>query len=159
MVVNVEIVFSRTCGSCTACCTHLPIPANVVSAPPKAAGESCPHLCKAGCVIYQDRPAICARFQCAWLANLDWPEEWRPEQSGLLCLRELMDDGSPAALVSEIRPGALLEPIAQEILLHLLENTRRVVVVAPDGSRHLMIGSYEPQAAPKREMAPLRLVA
>jgi hypothetical protein len=70
-----------------------------------------------------------------------------------------MDDGSPAALVSEVQPGALLEPVAQEILLHLLENTRRVVVLAPDGSRHLMFGSYEPQAAPKREMAPLRLVA
>lgn len=70
-----------------------------------------------------------------------------------------MDDGSPAALVSEVRPGALLEPAAQDILLELLENTRHVVVVAPDGSRHLMFGSYEPQAAPKREMAPLRLVA
>lgn len=137
----------------------MPIPADVVSASPKAAGEPCPHLCTSGCAIYRNRPAVCARFQCAWLACNDWPEEWRPEQSGLLCLRELMDDGSPAALVAEVRPGALLEPVAEEILLKLLQNTRRVVVVAPDGSRHLMFGSFEPEPAPKREPAPLRLVA
>jgi len=64
-------------------------------------------------------------------------------------------------LVSETRPGALLEPLAKEILLHLLQNTSHVVVVAPDGRRHLMLGSYKPDATPKpeTEASPLRIAA
>lgn len=144
MVVNVEIVISRTCGSCTVCCTHLPIPAQIVSAAAKPAGEACPHLCRAGCGIYSRRPEVCSRFQCAWLADGDWPEEWRPDLSGLLCLRETLHDGSAGALVAETRPGALLEPQGEAILLALLRNTRRVVVAGPDGKRYLMYGADEP---------------
>jgi hypothetical protein len=80
----------------------------------------------------------------------------------LLCLREFLADGLPAALVSETRPGALLEPAAKEILLRLLEYTSRVVVVGPDGKRHLMFGSYVAEAAPVIEAEtapPLRLAA
>ena len=51
----------------------------------------------------------------------------------------------------ETRPGALLEPQGEAILLALLANTRRVVVLAPDGKRHLMYGAGEPCAAPQAE--------
>ena len=148
MASDDALVLSFGCGSCTACCTHLPIPARIVSPAAKPAGEPCPHLCQSGCSIYQQRPDICARFQCAWLANGDWPEEWRPDRSGLLCLRETLADGLSGALVMETRPGALVEPLAKEILLQLLENTRRVVVAAPDGKRYLMYGAFETAAAP-----------
>ena len=154
VVVNVEIVFSRTCGSCTVCCTQLPIPAQVVSAAAKPAGEACLHLCRSGCGIYQHRPDVCTRFQCAWLADGDWPDEWRPDLSGVLCLRETLADGSTGALVTETRPGALLEPQGEAILLALLRNTRRVVVAGPDGKRYLMHGADEPLPSAKIETAP-----
>jgi hypothetical protein len=162
VTVRLKIYYGRECGDCSECCTHLGIPAHVVSAAAKPAGEGCRHLCDSGCGIYDARPGVCARFRCAWLADHDWPDAWRPDQSGLLCLREFLDDGLPAALVSETRPGALLEPAAKEILLRLLENTSRVVVVGPDGKRHLMVGSYATEAAPAIEAEtppPLRLAA
>ena len=162
MAVRLKIYYGRECGECAACCKHLFIPANVVSAAAKPAGEACPHLGGAGCGIYDGRPSVCSRFRCGWLADDEWPDDWRPDVSGLLCLREFLDNGLPAALVSETRPGALLEPLAKEILLHLLQNTSHVVVVAPDGRRHLMLGSYKPGAAPKPETEaapPLRIAA
>jgi hypothetical protein len=127
----------------------MPIPARIVSAEAKPAGQPCPHLCGAGCGVYQRRPEVCSRFQCAWLADGDWPEDWRPDLSGLLCLRERLADGSSGALVVETRPGALLEPQGEAILLALLENTRRVVVLAPDGKRYLMYGASEPAGQPQ----------
>ncbi len=100
---------SRACGGCSACCVVLPIPAGEVGPGPKAAGAPCPHLCVAGCAIYASRPALCAKFRCAWLADPSWPETWRPDRSGLLCLREKLEGGVPAAVVYEIVPGATLD--------------------------------------------------
>lgn len=153
MPVYSSLPILRQCGECTACCTRLPIPPGIVSLEAKPAGAPCPHLCQAGCSIYALRPDICSRFQCAWLADGAWPGEWRPDRSGLLCLREILADGYPAALVMEARPGALLEPLAEAILLRLLQGARRVVVIAPDGSRHLMHGSYDPPAAAPQALA------
>ena len=137
----------RACGDCTACCTHLPIPAGIVGPAAKLAGAPCHHLSKSGCGIYDDRPAVCARFRCAWLAATDWPAAWRPDQSGLLCLREILPDGKPGALVQETRPGALLEPEAKDILLALMHSCAVVVVVGPDGRRRLMHGCWTPDVA------------
>ena len=139
------ILDQRACGDCTACCTHLPIGEGVVGAEAKPSGVACPHLASRGCGIYDDRPVVCSRFRCAWLAAKNWPEAWRPEQSGLLCLREMLPDGKPGALVQEIRSGALLAPQAPDILLALMRTCAVVVVVGPDGQRRLMHGCWAPQ--------------
>jgi hypothetical protein len=143
--VPLPVVAQRRCGDCTVCCTHLPIPEKVVAETAKPAGVPCPHLSLGGCGIYQNRPDVCSRFRCAWLSAEDWPETWRPEQSGLLCLREILPDGKPGSLVLESRAGALLEPQAKDILLALMRSCSVVVVVGPDGKRRRMHGCWAPE--------------
>lgn len=109
----------------------------------KPAGAPCPHLNQSGCGVYPDRPAVCSRFRCAWLANRAWPETWRPDKSGLLCLRETLPDGTPGSLVLESRAGALLEAPAKEILLALMRVCATVVVAGPDGRLRLMRGCWQ----------------
>ena len=102
----------HTCGNCHACCINLPIPAGEVSMNIKPPGVRCPHLAENGCQVYSSRPQMCSQFSCTWLAESSWPEAWRPEQSGLLCLQEDIDNGVSAALVYEIAPKALERPSA-----------------------------------------------
>jgi hypothetical protein len=37
-----------------------------------------------GCTIYDTRPRECGTFYCAWLFVGDIPDEWRPDESGLV---------------------------------------------------------------------------
>lgn len=87
----------RSCSGCVSCCRVYRIP--ILE---KRAGQ----LCAAaepghGCTIYPDRPPICRRFACRWLASdpgefQDW---WQPLQSGaVLSLHEHPNDGDPLAL-------------------------------------------------------------
>lgn len=75
---------SRQCGSCHACCVHVPMPDMG-----KPVGTPCQylkgrHACSAGsCSIYDQRPAECATYQCAWLEGF-FPTGMRPDKSGLL---------------------------------------------------------------------------
>lgn len=124
---------SRVCRPCTACCTRLPIPAGVIGPRRKPAREDCPHLGAAACNVYPPPYKACLDFCCAWLGNRDWAEAWRPDRSGLLCLREEIEAGLPAAAVYEIRPGALQEPAAVEIIAALKRTT--VVIALVDGQR------------------------
>ena len=129
----------RTCGPCTACCTHLPIPAGQVSAVEKPAGVVCQHVCEHGCAIYPDRPQMCVEFCCAWLTDASWPDSWRPRESGLLCLRESLDGVGFAGLIYEIVAGALQTPTAEKIIARLLAACEMVVLVAESGRRETLI--------------------
>lgn len=128
------------CGDCHACCIHLPISENEVCTNAKPAGVKCPHLADHGCQIYSSRPSSCRQFQCVWLTETSWPIAWRPEQSGLLCLREEIDNGVSAALVYEIEAGALARPTTEPILASLAESTAVVALVNDLGQRRLLRG-------------------
>ena len=53
------------CGSCTACCRVFDIPEIK-----KPAGKWCEHCAIGkGCKIYEDRPSMCAEFECLWLLS------------------------------------------------------------------------------------------
>jgi hypothetical protein len=136
----------RLCGSCTGCCTHLPIPAGQVSPGGKPAGVDCAHLCQSGCRIYSQRPQACVDFACAWLDDADWPEAWRPDRSGLLCLTAHLNGAVPAALVYEIRPRALSSRDAREILAQLELTNAIVVVVDSEQCRRRISGAWLPDA-------------
>jgi hypothetical protein len=135
----------------------LPIPEGVVGASAKPSGLPCPHLTDSGCGIYSRRPTVCTRFRCAWLAADDWPDAWRPDQSGLLCLHEILPDGRPGSLVMETRTGALLEPNAKHILLGLMRVSAVVVVIGPDRRARSMHGSWDLETV--RDAAPVRKAA
>ncbi len=130
---------ASSCRPCAACCVFLPIPAGQISPGDKPAGIPCSRLNAAGCGAYAGRPELCQRFRCAWLADASWPELWRPDRSGLLCLREEIDAELLAAAVYEIRPGAVQETAAEEILDELANTAALVVLVDNQhGQRRLL---------------------
>jgi hypothetical protein len=70
----------RECGSCTACCTLLPVKEFPLIKP---AGKPCPHVIEGmGCAIYFNKPRVCSGWACVWLfgkyakeCNLPRPDE------------------------------------------------------------------------------------
>lgn len=119
----------RRCGSCTVCCVALPVPEGHLEMGSKPAGVPCTNLDSAGCRKYGTRPTACRNFFCAWLADRSWPGAWRPDRSGLLCLREELESGLVGAAVYEVRPDALDSPESQAILQALYATTTIVVVI------------------------------
>jgi hypothetical protein len=70
----------RTCGSCQMCCWLFCVPEM-----DKARHENCKHQGEHGCTIHdQPRPDICTDFLCAWYQQPWWPEEMRPDRSGVI---------------------------------------------------------------------------
>ncbi len=130
----------RSCGDCHACCIHLPVPAGEVCRNAKPAGVECPHLLEHGCQIYPKRPTTCRQFNCVWLTEPSWPLAWRPEQSGLLCLREKIDGGVSAALVYEIQQGSLARPTTEAVLAKLKDSTAIVALVNLQRQRQVLRG-------------------
>lgn len=120
---------SRQCGSCQLCCSCFPIPAGMIGPGEKPAGVACPHLGDSGCRRYAQRPQLCKDFRCAWHVDASWPDEWRPDRSGLLCLRETLSGGLLAAAVFETRPGALESDLGQQIIAALRQSTSVVATV------------------------------
>jgi hypothetical protein len=70
-------VRGRKCGSCTLCCTLLP----VVSLD-KGANTRCRHQSWKGCRIYPDRPFECRFFSCRWLIDESAGKMRRPDKTG-----------------------------------------------------------------------------
>jgi hypothetical protein len=72
----------KECGTCFACCIQLGI-----EELRKWPGRACKHLDGAipdkRCSIYEKRPQACSRYRCLWL-NSDLPDEYKPENSGIL---------------------------------------------------------------------------
>lgn len=75
----------RHCDSCTVCCTELKIETLEFR---KAANTSCPHLCAAGCGIYETRPPVCQQFLCGWRLFAELTDDWRPDRGGVLVMRK-----------------------------------------------------------------------
>ena len=123
-----------------ACCIRLPIPAGEVGPERKPPGVTCPRLSASGCQIYARRPKLCVDFQCTWLADASWPEPWRPDRSGVMCLRETIDDDMPAAAVYEVRRGALDEPIVAEIIEELKRTTAVIALIDREQERRCLLG-------------------
>jgi hypothetical protein len=74
----------RTCGTCTLCCTLLP-----VKELEKPSFAPCPLVrdvpsAKPGCSIYERRPSGCRMWSCVWLASPDVPVEFRPDHVGFV---------------------------------------------------------------------------
>jgi hypothetical protein len=79
----------RACGPCNACCVVLKIATPQLH---KKARTPCPHLTGAGCGIYAARPGVCQQFLCGWRLFADLGDDWRPDLSGVLILRNAPDE-------------------------------------------------------------------
>lgn len=79
----IPIFPGKSCGSCDACCTTVP-----VSEIGLKAYTRCPNLrgmpdMRPGCSIYPTRPGSCMRWSCSWLTS-DLPDEFRPDRFGVV---------------------------------------------------------------------------
>ena len=70
---------NRECGECNACCVWLKGDAYGHEF---GKGKPCNFL-KNNCSIYETRPEVCKKYQCAWLQGL-FPESLRPDKSKVL---------------------------------------------------------------------------
>lgn len=69
--------FKRACGSCTSCCSLVP-----VESLKKPAGQRCRfQRIGRGCAIYSNRPLDCRAWSCKWLTNDDTADLRRPDFS------------------------------------------------------------------------------
>ena len=143
---------THVCENCSACCTHLSIPVGDVGPGIKPAGIPCPNLTAAGCRIYGRRPKTCVDFACAWLDDTDWAASWRPDRSGLFCLRAEIEPGIPAAAVYELWPNALQPPVAAEILTELKRTTMVIALINAQQQRQKLLGNWV--ASPSQPTVP-----
>jgi hypothetical protein len=70
----------RVCGECSLCCKII-----AVDVLQKPAGVWCGHCLKtSGCSIYGRRPDECRQFNCGWLVNPEFGDEWYPRRSKMV---------------------------------------------------------------------------
>ena len=70
----------RTCGSCTLCCKVM-----AITALKKPMNKWCEFCDKgAGCKIYPSRPSECQTFDCLWLKDETFPDEFKPQRSRIV---------------------------------------------------------------------------
>lgn len=90
-----EPIRGRSCGSCKACCTQVPVD---LPSGHKEANVRCEHLCSKGCGIYQKRPTPCRYWSCRWLFDPDTAALRRPDRSGYVI------DAMPDTIIANGRP-------------------------------------------------------
>ena len=70
----------RTCGSCTLCCKVM-----AITALKKPMNKWCEFCDKGtGCKIYPTRPSECRTFDCLWLSDENFPDEFKPLRSKIV---------------------------------------------------------------------------
>lgn len=84
--VDGPLVTGRECGTCQSCCIAPAINKPEVQ---KRPGSPCLHSLQGGCNIYENRPDPCRTFFCAWRRSRDFPDDWRPDRSGVLAILEV----------------------------------------------------------------------
>jgi len=103
------LVQRRECGECQVCCIVPTIDAPDIQ---KDCGSSCRNSLQGGCGIYETRPEVCRIFYCGWRRSGDFPDDWRPDQSGIFA-------------VLEVNTLPQFKPLA--VALHLVGNPLKTV--------------------------------
>lgn len=145
----------RVCGPCTICCLHYG-----VAELAKPEGTWCRHCSAEGCAIHPTRPQPCRNFACFWLMDDSFPEDLRPDLSGLVMAFNGDDHESVVVHVDPERPDALAEPPGSATLAALLAGFERVFVVC--GTERTLLrrptGNEEPAGKAPRARAGRRRV-
>ena len=77
---------NRSCDACTSCCEGW-LSANI-KGHEMYPGRPCFYLAENKCTDYEDRPATCKSYNCAWKLEPDvFPEWMRPDLSGVIISR------------------------------------------------------------------------
>lgn len=76
---------ARECGACQVCCSVTTIDLPEIQ---KVSGSPCRHSLGGTCAIYDSRPGVCRSFYCGWRLSRDFPDDWRPDLSGIFTVLE-----------------------------------------------------------------------
>jgi hypothetical protein len=134
------VLADRSCGDCTACCIVLTVDTPDFKKP---AETPCLHLTPRGCGIHPTRPHICRTWFCAWRRIAAFPDEARPDRSGLLVslnfVREPRNCFEAVSISVRTLPGsdAVKSGMARTILDSLCDGL--VAVWFSDGSRKILM--------------------
>lgn len=125
-------VRGRQCGSCTACCTLVPVQLREGHKP---AHVRCPHLRSRGCGIYAKRPDPCKAWSCRWIMDQTTADIRRPDHAGYAIdpmLDTIMADQQPFEViqiwVDPARPHAHRDPALRDWLVATYERTGMVAL-------------------------------
>jgi hypothetical protein len=122
-------VHGRSCGSCKACCTWLPVHLPTAYKP---ANVRCTHLRSKGCNIYDRRPETCRAWSCRWLFDPCLGDVRRPDIAGFAVdplLDTLIVDGEPRAAVQVWLDPDRLDAHRDPALRAWLERVRLPAIV------------------------------
>lgn len=116
---------TRQCGDCTLCCKLMGVPELK-----KPAARWC-ELCDQGkgCSAYEERPPSCRNFQCFWLMDENFPDEFRPDRIGALA----SFNDTPDSVVLHVDPARRKAMRSREVnamIDALLKVYARVFVVS-----------------------------
>lgn len=101
-----ETLPNRPCGECTACCHFIPIDDPKLHKPTNVL---CPHVAVGqGCTVYDLRPGPCRGWECLWKALETIPQDWRPDQSGLVFRPEGLHTQPFEITVTVLEPDKML---------------------------------------------------
>lgn len=115
----------RTCGSCTLCCKLMGVPE--LKKPPARWCASCDQ--GTGCTVYAERPPSCRNFQCFWLMDENFPEEFRPDR--IHALAAFNDTPDSCVLhVDPAKPKAMRSAEVQALTDALLKTYAKVFVLS-----------------------------
>ncbi|MGA2894952.1 MAG: hypothetical protein ABSE22_18965 [Xanthobacteraceae bacterium] len=147
----------RSCGSCALCCKLLGLLDS------GKMGRWCPHCLKSsGCGIYDSRPEVCRTFNCVWLTDAEFGDEWQPTRSKIVICH--VRYGETRNLVFHVDPGWPLswreEPYYSQLKQFArngLENNgittvnvgKRVFVILPNKDVNLGICNVDDQISIK----------
>lgn len=115
---------TRTCGDCTLCCKLMGVPELK-----KPAARWCPACDQGrGCSTYDERPPSCRNFQCFWLMDEGFPDDFRPDRIGALASFNDTPD-SVVLHVDPARRNVLRKPEVRALVDALLKSYAKVFVV------------------------------
>ena len=157
-----SLVPGRECGDCQMCCVVLTIDKPDIQ---KTSNSACRHSIGGGCGIYETRPDVCRTYFCGWRRINLFPEDWRPDVSGIFA--ELEGDQPPQFQplgISIILVGNALKTLRRpDFIDFVATNVRNNVAIylgvpGPKGKQaaRLPLNTNEIMAAATRSRAELK---
>jgi hypothetical protein len=120
------VALEKSCGTCTKCCTVMGVPELK-----KRPWLKCSHVLDgAGCSIYTERPASCAKFICGWLMDPNMGPDLKPDKCHVVFYQ--VNEQNITASCDADYPGAWRAPNVIAFLHHLARSLgpgRKVVLL------------------------------
>jgi len=157
------LVRARECGGCQVCCITPTIDSADIQ---KDCNSPCRHL-QGGCDIYETRPQVCRIFYCGWRRSRDFPDDWRPDLSGVFAVLEVntLPQFKPLAIALHLVGNPLKTVRRPDFIDFVVKNVRSDValyLMLPGGkgmlSSRLPLNNPPIMAAAAQSRADVRIV-